>query len=363
MKILIVCPRLCHGGAERVGVVLANSFSKKNEVFVASDLTEEITYNLASKVKLFNIIAFKGNKIIKWICAIYLLRKLIVKFHPDAIVGIMELCSFVSKVASLGLSIPIIATEHNSFERPKSAPMSKINYFAKFYLNKVYDVVTLLTAADKKVIGKKLKNAIVMPNPLCLDIENAIPPKKNIILAVGRVDDWHCKGFDVLISSWGNIAKDFPTWKLWIVGACREERNKLFLNQLGRRYGCSQQLEFFDFQTDMKKIYAESSVFVLSSRYEGFGLVLIEAMSQGCACIACDYKGRQKEIIRNRDEGLLCEPDNSIDLSFTLKQILSDSKLRIRLQQNALSRAEYYSLDNTMNRWNDLLQSVCSKAD
>ena len=114
---------------------------------------------------------------------------------------------------------------------------------------------------------------------------------------------------------------------------------------------------------------------MLSSRYEGFGLVLIEAMSQGCACVACDYKGRQREILNpssalpegegepNRkieitENGILCEPDDVEALASALKKMMKDENYQKQVQQNAVERSKFYDIEHTMNRWEEYLEKI-----
>ena len=111
----------------------------------------------------------------------------------------------------------------------------------------------------------------------------------NFTLAVGRLNDWHYKGFDLLLKAWHCIGKEHPDWYLRIVGHGDEEA----VSYLKSLAACIPNIEFKSHTPNIREEYQKASVFVLSSRYEGFGLVLTEAMSQGCDCIACDYKGRQ----------------------------------------------------------------------
>ena len=394
MKILIICPRLCHGGAERVAVELANGFAIKGiEVLFLTDLFEEISYSLSSDVKLLGFAKQRKGKVGKWLSAIFNARRFAKEFRPNVIIGIMSTCSFVGRLATFGLGIPVIATEHDSFERPLSAPMSRWERFTKFILNRLYRQITVLTEADYLVIGKRLSNVTVMPNPLALSPIDSVPQKQRVILAAGRVDVWHCKGFDVLMRSLASsvILEDMngkPAslaalmrrggWKLQIAGVWREDSSKEYLLGIAREHGVDDLVEFLGFVDDMQSLYQRSSVFVLSSRYEGFGLVLIEAMSQGCAPVACDYKGRQREIINPSsvlpqgeeeqsaavsefcvcDNGILCEPDNADQLAAAIARMISDDKYRMSVQQNAISRSRYYSIENTIDRWEQLLNKV-----
>ena len=390
MKICIVGPRLCHGGAERVAVSLANGFvARGHEVFFFADLFEEQTFVLHNAVKVRNLVPQTNNKLLKWGGAIRLLRKELKKDKPDVIVGIMSLCSIVAQLASMGLRIPVIATEHNSYERPKTAHMPSFIKLYKFFLCKFFSCVTVLTEADKKVIDNRIKNVVVMPNPLALLPTESIPNKKKTILAAGRVDNWHVKGFDVLIRAFSKLVQrskfkvQSEGWKLVIAGVWRSPETRTYLDSIAKECGVLDKIEYIGFVEDMQKLYAESSIFVLSSRYEGFGLVLIEAMSQGCACVACDYKGRQREIMSPTptlpegegenltptlpegegafeacETGILCEPDDVEALAEAMKKMIEDDEYRESVRAKAIERSKYYSIENTMDRWEALLKQV-----
>ena len=267
MKILIVCPRLCHGGAERVAVELANGFAKRgHEVMVVTNLNDPITYHLDEGITVRQLTGKNDNKFKKWAYSVPNLRRYIKEFTPDVVIGVLSTCSLVAWMATRGLGIPVIATEHDSFERPQSAPMSRWERFTKFILNRLYRQVTVLTEADYRVIGKRLSNVAVMPNPLALSPIDTIPQKQRVILAAGRVDVWHCKGFDVLMRSLASsvILEDMngkPAslaalmrrggWKLQIAGVWREDSSKEYLLGIAREHGVDDLVEFLGFVDDM----------------------------------------------------------------------------------------------------------------
>ena len=293
----------------------------------------------------------------KWSSAVFLLRRHIQTYSPDVIIGIMGACTLVSKLAAIGKDIPIIMTEHNAFERPEYVPFSSIQRIFKFYINRLYDCVTVLTEADKRVIGDQLKKVYVMPNPLAIAPCWKISEKKNKILAVGRLNGWFVKGFDILIKAWGMIAANYPEWTVEIAGT-GDYQNVDILMKLIEENGVTNSVKLIGFQNDVESMYRESSIFVLSSRYEGFGLVLIEAMSQGCACVACDYKGRQREIIKEDEMGIICSPDNVDDLIQAIQKLISDELYRENLQRNAPKRASEYELMKIVERWEKLLNTI-----
>jgi glycosyltransferase involved in cell wall biosynthesis len=233
--------------------------------------------------------------------------------------------------------------------------MSKHNQYLKFEYNKNFDQVTVLTQADVDFIGDRLNNVTHLPNPLAFEPVDKIPSKKNTIIAVGRLDAGYCKGFDVLIRALGLCKKS--DWKLQIIGSGSPSSTEKY-KSLAKECGVIDQTEFLGFLDNPVQAYRDAAIFVLSSRYEGFGMVLIEAMSQGCACIACDYKGRQKEIINDDKYGLLCSPDDPEDLAKCINLMIEDEAYRKEVQENAPLRAKYYSLENIMNRWDDIFDKI-----
>lgn len=396
MTIFIVSANLFKGGAEHVGAMLANGFALwGNDVFLLSDLNLPIEYQINSNVKVLGIFSNTSNKIAKWGGAIAFLRKEIKTIRPDIIIGVSETCSLIAKIASIGLRTRVIYSAHNSFERPATAPMGRWNKFAKFWLGRLYDATTVLTEADKKYIGNKLSNVSVKPNPLGLQPVLDIPQKQKTILSAGRLDGWHVKGFDVLIKSFAKLLNGSKVaeprsmfksndiafkireegWKLQIAGTGSEESLN-YLKQLCRENGVEDWVEFLGFRKDVEMLYQDASIFVLSSRYEGFGLVLIEAMSQGCACVACDYKGRQREIMNPEGQGskfnvqssnnkvelcetgILCEPDDVESLAEAMRKMMMDDEYRESVRAKAIERSKYYSIENTMDRWETLLKQV-----
>ncbi len=402
MKIFIVQSHLGGGGAERVGVLLANGFAKRgHNVFTVTNLNDVVTYNVSKNVKVLNMVPPVNNSIVKWLVAIRNLRHYVKQYKPDVVIGIMELCAFISKMACFSIRSKVIMTEHYAFDRSPFGSLSMIEKFSKFYLNKLYDIVTVLTEADKSIIGKRLNNIVVMPNPLSVpSIETRNANKTNVLLAVGRIDAWFVKGFDVLIRAWAlvngqliidneKLSSNGETWKLQIAGI-GSETSLNFLKQLCKENGVEDLVEFLGFRKDVEKLYQDASIFVLSSRYEGFGLVLIEAMSQGCACVACDYKGRQREIVcpegqgskfnvqgsnskpetrnlkletRNSkveacENGILCEPDDVEALAEAMKKMIMDDEYRESVRKKAIERSKFYSIENTMDRWEEMLNQI-----
>lgn len=370
MKITILVYRLTGGGAERVASLWATGFAKRGHdvsVIVGSDAKKDTTYNLPDSVRLYSV----GSKIrplllrnaigklgLLHTSKMHKLKRVLHEIRPDIIIGVLHPWAWEAYQVTKGMNIPIINTEHNSFERPDSVPLTKQGIIEKFEWNKHFDHVTVLTQADKNVIGDKLANVTVLPNPLTFEPLPCVPQKKKVIMASGRLDAWHYKGFDILIKAWGKIASEYPEWKLEIAGT-GNTTSLSYLKKIAEQENIkASQIEFLGFCNDIKSLYERSSIFVLSSRYEGFGMVLIEAMSQGCACIACDYKGRQREIIEEDSQGLICPVEDMDALASAIERMITDDEYREECQHNAIERSKFYSLVNTMDRWEEIWSQI-----
>ena len=357
---------LTGGGAERVAALWATGFIQRGYkvgMVLNCKKNTPVTYAVPDSVKMYNLV---GNEHIAWVANklhrrlhidqyyIRRLRMALKDFQPDIVIGVLQPWAEWARKASAGMNIKIINTEHNSFERPESAPMSSSERKEKFEWNKRYEQVTVLTQADKYLVERHLDNVTVLPNPLAFEPVKIIPQKEKIILASGRFEAGHYKGFDLLIKAFGMTSND---WSLQIAGEGKPKHIAKY-KALAKECGVGDRVQFLGYLDNPLQIYQRSSIFVLSSRYEGFGMVLIEAMSQGCAPIACDYKGRQREIITTDEEGIICPVDDVETLAKAIDKMILDEEYRHRVQANAIERSKYYLLENIMERWEKIFQRI-----
>ena len=362
MNILFLCNKLTDGGAERVCVCWANGLvQREHNVFIYTDLTDEISYRPDEKVTLIqNRGVFSDNFFIRRWYYYKDLRNLLVKRKVDVIISVSHFYTFSTWLLSriCGRGTKILMTEHNAFDRPAFRALTKREYIEKFILNRLWNHVTVLTQADKDYIGGRLKNVTVLPNPLFLEPVKYVPTdKQKIILAVGRMDVWRTKGFDILINAWNTIGSKYQDWTLRIVGS-GSKKNVKYLKSLVRT---GTNVEFLSFTKNIQEEYRNAEVFVLSSRNEGFGLVLIEAMSQGCACLASDYKGRQAEIITHGYNGEIIDHDDVEAMAKGIENIIKNPDFRKKYQVNAIVSIDRYKIDNVINRLEEICSSMRSR--
>ena len=358
MKVSFLVACLTHGGAEKVASLWINGFVERGYEVSCIIMSEQspISYSISGKVNVYKV-GPDGQGIKHNINQIRKIRSFLKEIKPEILITILHPLGLFGYVASIGLGIKVINTEHNTFDRPDYAPFSRMDIVNKYYINKFFKRVTVFTHADISYIGKRLNNVVYLPNPLSMQPVTTIPSKKQTILAVGRMEAWHVKGFDLLIKAWGAICKKYPGWKLQLLGG-GDYKYRDYLIDLSKKSGACDNMEIIDFCSDPQVFYQDASIFVLSSRYEGFGMALLEAMSQGCACIACDYKGRQSEILASHECGIICESNNEGALVNAITYMIDNQEYRESIRVNAIKRSGDFSLSKIMDRWEEIIKEI-----
>ncbi|WP_305152533.1 glycosyltransferase [uncultured Duncaniella sp.] len=369
MKILIIVHSLTGGGAERVAASWANGLSRRgNSVTIMTGLRGQQTYDTDRAVSLvqLNFYRLKSRSIFQRLKAKVLnpvrifnqIRLYIDNEQPDVIMNVLYYYPYSVLLGRCfaKYKVKLIQTDHNAYERPKGHGFAWKQWRNKFIDNRFFDKVTVLTHPDKKILNKKgIHNVEVLHNPLFLQPVATVPKKEKIVLSVGRIDQWYVKGFDVLMKAWREVAKYCPDWKLRVVGTGDASTIDMLKKFAGT---ASESIEFVSYTPNVKEEYHKASIFVLSSRYEGWGLVMVEAMSQGCAVVACDYKGRQTEAVCNNINGLICTPDNVDELAFKIKELINNDSLRTNLQFQGVNSVAEYSEENVAVNIENLIRSI-----
>ena len=215
-----------------------------------------------------------------------------------------------------------------------------------------YDRFIVLTEEDKTYWGN-LSNIIVIPNAITSFSDKVANLVEKKVIAVGRLS--YQKGYDLLISAWQKVHEVIPDWKLEIYGS--GELHEELLNQIQKSY-LGDSIGICNSTNNIEEVYLESSVLVLSSRYEGLPMVLLEAMSCGVPSVAFACKSGPRDLINNHVNGLLVEDGNVEKLAQGLVTIISDKDLRQRLGRGAYERSLDFSQKRIMKMWQELFENL-----
>lgn len=176
-------------------------------------------------------------------------------------------------------------------------------------------------------------------------------PKR--IIAVGRLHAQ--KGFDLLIQSWQLIAARHPDWQLVVYGHGGDLQK---LQQQLEKAGLTSSMTFAGATDNIYKEYQDSAFYVMSSRYEGWGLVLVEAMSCGLPCVSFDCPYGPSDIIRDGEDGFLVENGNIQQLAEKMELLINNKELREWLGVRARLNAARFTSDNIMPQWTKLFETI-----
>ncbi|APD05862.1 putative glycosyltransferase [Flavobacteriaceae bacterium UJ101] len=381
MKIVYFIDRLSTpGGMERILSLKANYFAKvkKYEVYIITTDKENSTpfFPLNDKIKVFNLdihleeIAKQSNFLKKRLKikelkkeylekATNLLNELKVdfaislfNFDHDIVYKIKDQSK---KIVEYHFSREGILIQTETAKFPKLTKFFFENFELKRY-HKVfskYDRAIFSTKRDLK--SWNLNNAEYVYNPLTVseEIETNDNYKQKTVIAVGKTN--FIKAFEYLIEAWSYLKDDFPDWKLKIIG----RRSKTdYLDPIVEKFDLKEQVKILPPTLKLKEEYLTSSIYALSSRYEGFGLVLTEAAWHGLALVSFDCPCGPSEIIQDGEDGLLANPQDAYDLSLKLRKVMEDDNLRKQMGQKAKENVKRFSQDIIMPKWDTIFKDL-----
>ena len=213
----------------------------------------------------------------------------------------------------------------------------------------------VLTNYDKnKILSEKSVHTQVIYNPLSFTSELKSECKNKQILFVGRLVEEQ-KGLDLLIEAFKQISYYEPEWRLCIVGD-GEDREKLI--NLIKANKLEENIELHQFTNDVKSFYRNSSIFISTSRWEGFGLVITEAMECGLPVVAFRNSGPQEIINKNNVNGILVENGNVNELVKSVLNLIRDEKVLIEMSKESIKRAKDFSIEETAQEWINLFNKL-----
>ena len=162
----------------------------------------------------------------------------------------------------------------------------------------------------------------------------------------------------MLIDSWALVAQKYPDWTLHIYG---DGFLRAELQEQIERLGLTDKCRLEHTVNNIADKYGESSIFVLSSRYEGFGMVITEAMGCGVPPVSFACPCGPRDIIKNGINGLLAENGNTEDLAEKIGNLIKDEEKRQEMGQQAYADAQKYKMENISEQWEELFQSITKK--
>lgn len=371
IKILFFIPTLSGGGSEKVTLQLLQHIGKRkfSPSLVLFEKKGQYMEALPSSIPIFELKKRKHKKALPWI-VMFRLKKLIKKEKPDVFVSLMCYTNTLALIVKImGRVQPkIIISERTSTYIYEGRFINFLRSLAIRFLYPKADKIVFPSRdmADKimKSYGVEKQKVNIIPNPVDIAtitersqeiIEDPVyQAKNNIIIAIGRLSKE--KGFLYLIKAIALLSKQGINCELVILGDGAE---KISLQNLSKDLRVEERVHFLGFQSNPYKYLAHSKIFVLSSLYEGFPNVLLEAMALGVPSIATRCPTGPEEIITDEVNGLLIPPADEKALAHAIKKLLLDKDLRTRLSEAARKRAEDFKVEKIIKQYEDVIENVC----
>lgn len=381
MRIVYVIDKMHHfAGMERILSCRLNYLSEHTdyELYISTyeQNGRELPFALDGTVHYIPMEVPTANRgrlsFLKWLGRIYVSRRafyrqfteLVKKVDPDVIVGTV----YSFPVADVMLEVA--CKQHKHFVLESHTKASTVLLSAKSLYNKWAcricgwmdgyilrslagaDAVVSLTEADAAFWRNYSKRVLIIPNMLTIRPRTVKSYRSKIVVSAGRFS--YEKGYDRLIKAWSHLAASYPDWQLLLVG----NGDTREYDTLIRLYGLSAVVHCLSATEHIEEIYSEASIYAMGSRYEGFGLVLTEAMSCGLPCVSFDCPYGPAEIISDGEDGFLV-PDNHVKaFAEALCRLMEDESLREKMGRKASVNVKRFNVDHVMKCWIDFYKSM-----
>ena len=377
IKIVFCTPAIYSaGGVERVVAVKANYFAERLGYDVSIIVTEgkgsDAFFPVSNQVRIINYeLNFEElwqlpfwKKVIAYIRKQRLFKKKLeadlMQLRPDFVISTLRReINFINQIKDGSIKIGelhVNRANYRSFDGRNSNWVKRLfsRFWSRSLLGHLKQLDRMVVLTDSALSDwPELDNVVKIPDPLPFKIESNSELSAKRVVSIGRYA--YDKGNDLLLRAWAIIEKQAPDWTLDVYGNGDRASYQQQLVELGID---QQRCHLYGPTTDVKKAYLSSSLFVLPSRFEGFGLVLIEAMACGVPVIAFDCENGPRSIISHGASGFLIPPFDVEAMADKILLLMRDDSLRKAMGFKAQKAACQYDIDTVGKLWKQLFDEL-----
>lgn len=362
-RLLYITNQICGpGGLERVLSIKASYLAEKYNydihILTLNQADQDLFYEFSPKINHHNISVY-GNPIQYFLKYKKGIKKVINKVNPNLVIVCDDGLKGLLFPLLIGKNSPLIYERHVSknieIKSESSSVITKVINSLKFKLmnwgGSKFDKFVVLTNGNLK--EWPLNNLLVIPNPLSFYPNSSSHLNNKKVIAVGKQS--FQKGYDRLLKIWKQVVEKNPEWVLEIYGSFDKDQK---LEALADELQINEQVFFYPPIKDIGSKYQEASIYCMSSRYEGFGMVLTEAMAYGVPCISFDCPYGPSDIIQNTKNGYIVENDDIDGFAEKLNILIENQQLRKELGVYAKESVKSYLPENIVSMWDTLFKEL-----
>lgn len=360
-------------GIERVTSVVANRLSEKGidvsivslwggmEAFYEKNESVRLYQLFSDQVTIKNKYLALGKRMSRFPMASKKLRRFLKENPQDILIDTDYLLGHVALPALAGLPTKHLHWEHFCFNLDLNRPH---RLMGRRLIARKADGIITLTERDAGYWqkGAHVKGPVyAIPNPVPFELPaQHYDPESKTVLAVGRLNQQ--KGFDRLLEAWAQIKSkedsSLDEWRLVILGSGEEESN---LKASIARLNIEQSVTMLPATPDVGSHYQKAAILAMTSRFEGFPMVLLEAQAHRLPIVAFDCDTGPAEIIQHEQSGFLVEQNDIDDFAHQLGNLMSNRKQRLEFSHHATQSIQRFDVEPIAERWMHHLQNVNDK--
>ena len=364
------------GGVERVVSVKASYFAEVYHYEVTIIVTEgkgrDCFFPLSDKVKVINLnIGFEDLWKVSFVKKIFLylrkqfkyrqlLRSELMRIRPDIKISVLRReINFINSIPDGSHKIGELHVNRSNYRNFIGCDSNFVKrLFAHFWMN---DLIKHIRKLDRMVVltedakrdWPELSNVKLIPDPIPFKVDQVSTLSSKHVVCIGRYA--YEKGNDLLLKAWAKVEKQCQDWTLDIYGMGNQTPYMELIHELGID---KSRCHLHGSLMNVKDVYLGSSIFALPSRFEGFGLVIIEAMACGVPVVAFDCENGPRNIISDNQNGILVKPFDVKAYADSLIRLMQDEQLRYRMGNRAYESSKRYYFEDIALQWKGLFDEV-----
>lgn len=359
MRILFLVEDLASGGAERVVSLLANQFSKIDDITVATLRKDEVCYSLNAKVKYVHIKQKNDLFIIRSVHRVMSTVKEIREAKPDVVIAFDTFCNIYAVFCRLFINTKIIISERND---PNNYPNNKYMRYIRNIAYRFADGIVFQTKGARNYfrLGKTVKTVII-PNPInesfLPDIECSA--KEKVIVNVCRLNEQ--KNLKLFVDIIEQVIAKYTDYSAVIYGEGPERPS--LIKYIENR-GLSNKISLPGHCMNVKEELEKCMIYLCTSDYEGISNSILEAMTLGLPVVATDCPiGGTKMMIRSGKNGFLYKVGQSGEAVSIIERLIEDDKLRLAIGNNARKIRDHWSIEKISKMWYEFIDDVVDRGN